>query len=221
MGKLEPALADLDKFIELKPGDFSAYDEKVQLLDKLKRYDEALAALEKLQLLLPNSVQPWLGRAMIHSHQHKPELALADLDRALAMQPDNLDNVAVLLLRAGVHQEMGEKEKALADADEALRLRPSLPTALRTRAMLLADAGRLDEAIADLQKILQTDPKDTATLLQLGTLETARKPAKAVEIFASVLKLLPDEWQAFRGRGDAYLNLGRQAEAVADYEQAI
>jgi Flp pilus assembly protein TadD len=87
--------------------------------------------------------------------------------------------------------------------------------------MLLGDAGRLDEAIADLQKILQTDPKDTATLLQLGTLETARKPAKAVEIFSSVLTLLPDEWQAFRGRGDAYLNLGRQAEAVADYEKAL
>ena len=102
-----------------------------------------------------------------------------------------------------------------------LELRPDLPTALRTRAMLLADAGRLDEAIADLQKSLQTDPKDTATLLQLGTLETARKPAKAVEIFSSVLKLLPDEWQAFRGRGDAYLNLGRQAEAVADYEQGL
>ena len=218
MDKPELALADLDKAIQLKPDDASAYEDKAKLLDKLKKYDQALAVLEKVQQLRPDSVEPWLQRAVIHSHQHKPDAALDDLDRALAMQPGN---VAVLLLRASVYQEKGDKKKALADADEALRLRPSLPVAIRTRALLLADDGRLDEAAAELEKLLQLDPNDTLTLLQLGVLQIARKPAKAIETFSAVLAAEPDQWQALRGRGDAYLNLGRQAEAVADYEKAL
>ena len=212
------ALADLDKAIQLKPGDASAYEDKAKLLDKLKKYDQALAVLEKVQQLRPDSVEPWLERAVIHSHQHKPDAALDDLDRALAVQPDN---VAVLLLRAGVHQEKGDKKEALADADKAIGLRPSLPMAIRTRALLLADDGRLDEAAGELEKLLQFDPNDTLTRLQLGVLQTAREPAKAIETFSAVLAAEPDQWQAFRGRGDAYLNLGRQAEAVADYEKAL
>ena len=31
----------------------------------------------------------------------------------------------------------------------------------------------------------------------------------------------PDQWQALRARGDAYLNIGRQAQALADYEKAL
>ena len=31
----------------------------------------------------------------------------------------------------------------------------------------------------------------------------------------------PAEWHALRGRGDTYLNVGQQAEAIADYEKAL
>ena len=31
----------------------------------------------------------------------------------------------------------------------------------------------------------------------------------------------PKPWRALHGRGDAYLNLGRHAEAVADYDKAL
>ncbi len=218
MDKPELALADLDKAIQLKPADASAYEDKAKLLDKLKRYDQALAVLEKAQQLRPDSIEPWLERAVIHSHRQQPDAALEDLGRALAVQPGN---VGVLLLRAGVYQEKGDKEKALADADEALRLRPGLPVAIRTRALLLAEDGRLDEAAGQLEKLLRLDPNDTLTRLQLGDLQVGWKPAQAVETFSTVLVAEPHQWQALRGRGDAYLNLGRQAEAIADYEKAL
>ncbi len=32
---------------------------------------------------------------------------------------------------------------------------------------------------------------------------------------------MPEEWRAWRGRADAYLNVGRQQEALADYEKAL
>jgi Flp pilus assembly protein TadD len=48
-----------------------------------------------------------------------------------------------------------------------------------------------------------------------------KRSGKAVEAYSAILAVQPDVWQALRGRGDAYLNLGKHAEAVADYEKAL
>ena len=106
--------------------------------------------------------------------------------------------------------------------DRILTLNPDLPVAIRTRALLLADSQRLDEAVAELEKLRKLDPKDTLTLRQLAVLYSEqKKPAKAIETYTAVLAADPKAWWALRGRGDAYLNLGRQAEAIADYEKAL
>ena len=48
-----------------------------------------------------------------------------------------------------------------------------------------------------------------------------KKTAKVIETYTAVLAEDPKAWRALRGRGDAYLNIGRQAEAIADYEKAL
>jgi len=59
-------------------------------------------------------------------------------------------------------------------------------------------------------------------LLQLGTIQTAqKKSAEAIQTYSAVLAEAPDEWHALLGRGDAYLNVGRHAEAIADYERTL
>ena len=217
--KLDSALADLNKAAELDPKDGPTHEAMAIILARLKKYDEALAALDKAHQLNPASVMPLLQRARVHTSQANLDAALEDINRALDMGPDN---VAVLLMRASLYQEKGDNEKALADADRALELRPNLPVAVRTRALLLAESQRFDEAVVELEKLNKLDPKDALTLLQLATLYGAqKKTAKAIETYTTLLAQEPDVWQALRGRGDAYLNMGRQAEAIADYEKAL
>jgi Flp pilus assembly protein TadD len=45
--------------------------------------------------------------------------------------------------------------------------------------------------------------------------------AKAIETDQAVLALDPTEWRALRGLGDAMLNTGRHAEAIANFEKAL
>lgn len=219
LGKTAEALADFNKAIELEPEDVSAYENKIELLDKLKKYDDALAALKKVQKLQPGSVEPLLQRAVIHTHQQNLDAALEDLGLARSLHPDN---VGVLLLRASIYQQKRDKKKAAADVDEAMQLRPDLPSVVRTHALLLADDGRLNDAAAELEKLVLSNPDDTSTLLQLAALRSAQeRPEAAVKTFTAVLTVDPTEWQAFRGRGDAYLALGRHTDALADYEKAL
>jgi Flp pilus assembly protein TadD len=44
---------------------------------------------------------------------------------------------------------------------------------------------------------------------------------KAIETYQSLLKLVPDDWRVRRGLADALLNVGRQAEAIQEYEKAL
>jgi tetratricopeptide (TPR) repeat protein len=58
--------------------------------------------------------------------------------------------------------------------------------------------------------------------MQLALLYSVRKDsAKAIDAYTSVLAIDPEQWEALRGRGNIYLNVGKQAEALADYEQAV
>ena len=218
-GKHKEALEDLNKAIKLEPEHGPTYEAKGLLLARMKKFHQALVTLDRAHKLNPKSVLPLLQKARVHVAQKKPLAAVDDLNQARELEPSN---PTVLLLRAGVYQEMGKKEKALADVDEALVIRPGLPAAMRFRAMLLANTGNMDDAIAELEKLHELQPKDTLSQLQLAMFYMAEKKLdEARAAYSNVLDMAPDNVVALRGRGDALLNLGKHAEAVADYEKVL
>ena len=219
LGKFQAAIEDFDKAIELDPKQAAAYQLKALVLAKEKKLKEAIAVLEKAHTLAPDNVDLPMTEARIYLDQGDHKAALDALNRAIAAEPANL---APILLRAAVYQAMGDKAKALADVDKILQMKPRLPAAMRERAILLTDLGKFDEAVAQLEKLRDAGPKDPMTLLQLGMLYTAQKNCqKAIEAFSALLADHPDEWMAYRGRADACLNLGRRADALADYDKAL
>src|SRR5262249_3008489 len=59
-------------------------------------------------------------------------------------------------------------------------------------------------------------------LLQIAnTHQAAKQPQKAVTIYSQIVQTDAENAPAFRGRADAYLSLGKQAEAISDYESAL
>jgi len=217
--KYDQALADFDAAIKLDPDNASVHEERAKVLIELKRYDEALSSLDTAAKLAPKSVGPLVHRARIYGIQSDFQKALEVLDEAYALQPAN---PAVLLLRASMYQELKQEDKALADVDEVLKLYPRLPLAMRFRAMLLARSGKFDLAAEQLEELQKAEPEDREVELQLALFYIAEGHSrKAIEKFSAVLEKQPDNAVALRGRGDALLRIGKQAEAIADYEKAI
>jgi tetratricopeptide (TPR) repeat protein len=217
--KYDEAMADLDKAIELDADNAPTYLLKSRVLTGMKKYDEALEPLEKILKLSPNSIDPWLEKTRIHSLQKKLDEAIEDMNRAVSLDPIN---GKWLLLRCSLYLEKGDKEKALKDAQESVRLNPKSIVALRTTAAILADMDHMDKAATLLEKVKQLDPKDPESNLQLGMLFTMQKKSgKAIEIYTEYLKDNSDEAKILRARADAYLNIGKHAEAIEDYEKAI
>jgi tetratricopeptide (TPR) repeat protein len=87
---------------------------------------------------------------------------------------------------------------------------------------LLAQTGRLEEAIAHLEQTLRRGPDVFETHYNLGgALAAAGRTQEAIQQFEQALRLKPDDAEAHNNLANTLLQAGRAAEAVAHYEQAL
>jgi len=120
-------------------------------------------------------------------------------------------------------------ERALEGFCRELALRPDDPAALTGRAealILLGDAEALDQAMADLGRVLELGAADARAFIAMGTARAWRAdqaPKRheelargAVEAFTEALRRDPDSAEARVGRAAAYQRLGLAREAADD-----
>jgi tetratricopeptide (TPR) repeat protein len=95
---------------------------------------------------------------------------------------------------AQIAQQQGDWAAALRATDQALGLVPDLPPTLNNRSMSFYFTGRLDEAIADAQRVLSLAPKNVHALANLVRYHYLRgEPAPMQAYFARLKALTPDD----------------------------
>jgi len=90
------------------------------------------------------------------------------------------------------------------------------------RAMTRKEKGRLDDAEADLNKVLQLNPKVAQAHFERGVIRQALgKVDEAIADFTKALELKPDYAAAYSTRGVLRERKGDTAGAKADYSKSI
>jgi tetratricopeptide (TPR) repeat protein len=216
--KLAEALQDFERALEIDPDDADSLNALGMTLTLDKKFDEALAQFNRLIELAPESPVAHLQRARVFAAQKAWEKALADVNESLRLEP-NLP--AALLVRSGIYQRQNNREAALADLETLSSQRPGAADVLLLHAQIAAQGGLWSKAIADFEQLRKLAPESTEVGVQLARFYTAGKqPRKAIAVYDELLAKDPKNWQSLRGRADAYLNIGKHPEAVADYEVA-
>ena len=140
--------------------------------------------------------------------------ALADLEPA--SQPPVLRGVA------RTYFQEGKKAEAIAELEKALAIAPDDPDTLRLIISLLVALGREKEAETYMAKLPSGVGIDPNTLLNIGISRyNAGEYPHAVAEFDRVVADNPDLPDAYYYRGLAYLAIGKNAEAKADFEKLI
>lgn len=220
--QLDEALADVDRAIELDPESADSHELRGRVLLGQEKFEEAMESFHRFGELTPDSVIPYqrLGEAFIQ--QGELDKAIEQLTKALDMKPDD---AATLLIRGSVHFQAGDVDAALADIDRVLELNPGLVKAYELKSDMLASEERFDEAIKELTRVLNAAP-DRPELISMqyrvaNYYLLNEQPEPAIDAFGKVLRWDPDNVDALRGRGDAYLNMGKHAEAITDLSAAL
>jgi tetratricopeptide (TPR) repeat protein len=227
-GDSEKAVADLTKLVETQAGNPLVVGALAEALTNLKKYDEALKYCEQVITLAPKSTLGYNLRARTYEAKNEIKLAIKDLDQALQI---NANDLSALLTRARLNAAEGNDDQAKLDIEKALEIDPDRPQAILLRALLSAAKQKFGAAIADVQVLLQDDPTNAGYRLQLALFYVGdKRPRKAIELLTSILDGISDDTDddlkqiktsALQSRGDALLSVGKHAEAVEDYEQAI
>jgi adenylate cyclase len=121
----------------------------------------AAAALDRALALNPNAAHAWLMRGLIHAVRNQPEAAIEAIERARRLSPFDPYTFLYALYIALAHFAARRFEQAIEWADRALHEQPRMVATIRTKIAANAHLGRLDEARAELSRLLAIDPKLT------------------------------------------------------------
>jgi adenylate cyclase len=152
----------------------------------------AAAALDRALALNPNAAHAWLMRGLIHAVRNQPEAAIEAIERARRLSP--FDPYAFIYAHtiAIAHLVARRFEQAIGWADRALHEQPRMVQTMRLRIVANAHLGRLDEARAELSRLLAIDPELTI----VGFREYGRfLSPEVLELLVTGLRLagLPEE----------------------------
>jgi tetratricopeptide (TPR) repeat protein len=151
--------------------------------------------------------------------QDKLPAAVEAASKAFEVEPRDLN---ALMLRAQLNMQQDKLEPALADLNRILQARPGAPQALLLRSGVFVDQKKYVEAIRDLRELARMNPENELIRLQAAQVYVAGGwPRFAIQILGGLIASSPDNASALRSRGDAYLNIGRHAEAIADFDKAL
>jgi tetratricopeptide (TPR) repeat protein len=219
--KKDPAerLADYDQAVKLSPHDVDVLRFRGMFHLTQNHFEPAIADLDAAIALDPKDADTYEARGIAQSLAQKYDEAMESFNKAIELEPDS---PAAYTHRARVRAIKGDAPAALHDVEQALKLQPGSVQALQLHAMLLGSAGKFEQALADLNVLRQAMPDNTEILLQIALLYQADKqPQKAAATYSDVLLADANNVSALRGRADSFLNQGKQAEAIHDYEDAL
>ena len=206
-GEAEPVLT---KAIELDGQNFPALLAMTELRLKTNAtpavLNNLLAKITGLSTKASPPASVWVASAALQRALNLGPKARFSIDKALAMDPKNKFAIAQ---SADIALYGGDPEKAAADADLLEKISPGSEAALLIRARILAHEGKIDEAVSlldsstshspdavalrtrlvtnvsknpvELEKQLESNPKDPLILSKLCTIYRKDDPARALD----------------------------------------
>lgn len=175
----------------IAPANYPAVWEEIASARKERRL-EAIQSVYTRQISdRPEDVDSYTDRAWFLERVYDRKGALADLDKAISIEP----SANIYLKRARIQADLGDDDKALADALEAAKLDPSDDNALNRIAYAHADRGETDAALELIQERIDQGGKNKASYMASKAelqLRTGDKDG-AIETIDSALAMKPSD----------------------------
>ncbi len=226
LGRFDEAEAELMKAIRVQPDRPEAMLDLGALNELLRRWVHAFDAYDMAVKSRPDCVEGYAGRARALCELVSFDAAIADYDRALALQtaralPARTQARALASLtceRAAVVFALGRHEDAVQECRMAAATAPGFVAPLNWLSLFLHDLGRADEAREAIKKAILLEPKQARHYHKLASVTRFRPTdpeLAAMERLAAEIAQGGDEEIELR------FALGKARSDIGDFEGAF
>jgi predicted Zn-dependent protease len=219
-GRAREALDRAKTAVRLEPGYDWAWHAVQMWADRLESPDEPAELTRAMTRDRAGDPRAWLRLARLLHHPRHNDEVLAALDRALALEPRNVEAHD---LRAERLAEMGRFDAALEAAAPPQFARDELPIILQGReAWVQARRGNYPSAITRMNALVAVDPSYVWGWLQLADWynETGRAESY-LEAASELVRLQPHHPNGWTMRGEAKLQTNDRDGGKSDLREAL
>jgi predicted Zn-dependent protease len=179
----------------------------------------AIADLRSVLRDQPNAIGVMRALARAHLANGEPALAEETMRRAVDGNPGD---ASVRLDLAQLLAELGKPEQAKPVIDELVKLQPGNLQALGTQFKIAMATKDFVTAKSAADGIVATQPKSGLGFYYQGVLaDSEKRPADALKLFDTSLKLEPQAAEPLQGAIQALVSLNRTPEALQRLDQQI
>ncbi len=229
MDKNEKALFCFNQAIKLNPNRAGTWQNRGNILNKLKRYDEALISYERSLAIKPkSSVQDWLikdtcnawiGKGNVLANLERYEEAIAAQSQAIAVKPDAYK---AWYNQGFVWHKLGRYTEAIASFEQAITLKPDYYEAWYNKGVGLSKLSQHEAALDAYEKVLSIQPSFLNALynraIELGCLE---RYEEAIAAYDQAIKSQPNNYNYWYNKALMLGNLSKYEEALKAYDKSI
>lgn len=218
-GRATEAVATIEDLERRAPTYPLLWNVKAQALADLGRVEAALEAQKQAVQHEGTSVWSHVSSAHLMMKLGRPREALADLQSARRLSPNNFDAV---MLESMVLLNAGRPVEALALVDRVMDARPTLPGLQEARGNALLANGRPEEALAAFDLEIARNPvSPTARLARANALRALRRPEEALAMIEDILRIAPRDGVAVTLRAWTLLEMRRHDQALEVFEMLL
>ena len=181
--------------------------------------ETALADLDGTVALLPDFPGGYVYRALIWTADRRYEEAVADLQQAHQLAPND---ASILMNLGNVYAQTSRLELAIENYDLAIRLRPDLDRAYYDRALAYLLKHDSERAMSDFDKAVELRPNFAAAIANRGALQLANGNfERALADLDTAVELTPRDARLRDARANAQLTKGHYNDALGDFDEAL
>lgn len=186
---------------------------------RMGKIDEAIESYSLGLNLAPQSVKILLNRASLYLQKDLLDKAYIDYCNVLDVDRKNEE---ALLYRAYIYTRRRNYKEARIDYNTLLQMLPEHRMGRLGLALLDQKEMRYREATEIFNRLLDEDPNDTAILKARANLEMEMElPDMALLDVNNVIRLTPNDAEAYLMKGDIYLILKKKKDANKAYDKAV
>ena len=192
---------------------------RADILLELERFEEAI---QEAQAVLEIDSEHWhsfeqmINASVAMGRLEDAEARVRELIQRAADDPD------ALLIASRFYLTQDRLDRALQTLNHILDVDAANQQARRLRSDVLFDMENYDRAIVDLRQFVSQHPKSVSGHCRLAnSLLLAGEWEEAVDVAVRLIEIDPTHGHAHYVRGDALVELGRAADAVAAFDELL